>query len=161
MTLQSPAHNPIQPSIKVGLFTRSRCGDLKIPWWPIPIQANLDKSRLADFLWKSVWNFHLACLWLASIMSVFMLTADEPNTVQTYGHENGDSHFHMKIIRLWRVHHLQSAFAGSARQQFRDASAPVSLPWRYFSRPCRLRYPGLRPSLQPGQTGHRAHPQIR
>jgi len=27
-------------------------------------------------------------------MSVFMPTADEPTTVQTYGHENGDSRFH-------------------------------------------------------------------
>jgi hypothetical protein len=29
-------------------------------------------------------------------LPTFILTADEPNTVQTYGHENGDSHFHMK-----------------------------------------------------------------
>jgi hypothetical protein len=37
--------------------------------------------------------FIFVCLWLTSIMPVFMLTDDEPTTVQTYGHENGEAIF--------------------------------------------------------------------
>jgi len=39
--------------------------------------------------------FIFVCLWLTSIMPVFMLTADDLLTVQRYGHENGESRFHM------------------------------------------------------------------
>jgi hypothetical protein len=35
------------------------------------------------------------------IMYVFIGTADEPTTVQKYGHENGASRFHKKKVRLW------------------------------------------------------------
>jgi hypothetical protein len=33
--------------------------------------------------------------------AVFIGTADEPTTVQKYGHENGASRFHKKKVRFW------------------------------------------------------------
>jgi len=33
--------------------------------------------------------------------AIFKLTADEPATVQKYGHENGASRFHMKKVKKY------------------------------------------------------------
>jgi hypothetical protein len=48
-------------------------------------------------------EFSSVCLWYASIMSVFLLTANEPATVRKYGHENGAAVFLLTADELATV----------------------------------------------------------